>query len=101
MLFSNKMIKYIISIGVILLVFLLLSSLNIRHFLIKSLGGYTHQETEVRIDTLEIEVDTTLIINEWKRGHLKSPECISCNKCYEALVKGEPLHCVVKKNEET
>jgi 2,4-dienoyl-CoA reductase-like NADH-dependent reductase (Old Yellow Enzyme family) len=41
------------------------------------------------------------IINEWESGNLHRPACISCNKCYEALVKGEPLHCVVKKNEET
>jgi len=41
------------------------------------------------------------IINEWEKGNLHRPACISCNKCYEALVKGEPLHCVVKKNEET
>jgi 2,4-dienoyl-CoA reductase-like NADH-dependent reductase (Old Yellow Enzyme family) len=41
------------------------------------------------------------IINEWESGNLHVPACISCNKCYEALVKGEPLHCVVKKIEET
>jgi 2,4-dienoyl-CoA reductase-like NADH-dependent reductase (Old Yellow Enzyme family) len=41
------------------------------------------------------------IINEWKTGSLRRASCISCNKCYEALVKGEPLHCVVKKIEES
>jgi len=41
------------------------------------------------------------IINEWESGNLHRPACISCNKCYEALVKGEPLHCVVKKIEQT
>jgi len=40
------------------------------------------------------------IINEWKSGSRHRSACISCNKCYEALVKGESLHCVVKKNEE-
>ncbi len=40
------------------------------------------------------------IINEWKNGNYHRSACISCNKCYEALVNGEPLHCVVQKNEE-
>jgi 2,4-dienoyl-CoA reductase-like NADH-dependent reductase (Old Yellow Enzyme family) len=41
------------------------------------------------------------IINDWQKGHRHRSACISCNKCYEALVKGEPLHCVIKKAEET
>lgn len=40
------------------------------------------------------------IINEWKRGNRRRATCISCNKCLEALRKGESLHCVQKKAEE-
>jgi len=40
------------------------------------------------------------IINEWKRGNRSRSNCISCNKCLEALIKGESLHCVQKNAEE-
>jgi 2,4-dienoyl-CoA reductase-like NADH-dependent reductase (Old Yellow Enzyme family) len=33
------------------------------------------------------------IINEWKNGDYRRPKCISCNKCFEALLKGETLRC--------
>jgi 2,4-dienoyl-CoA reductase-like NADH-dependent reductase (Old Yellow Enzyme family) len=39
------------------------------------------------------------IINEWKRGERRRATCISCNKCLEALRKGESLHCVQIKAE--
>jgi len=34
------------------------------------------------------------IINEWKRGNRRRPDCISCNQCLEALRKGDELRCV-------
>ena len=37
------------------------------------------------------------IINEWAAGSRREPGCISCNQCYEALIKGEPLHCAYEK----
>ena len=40
------------------------------------------------------------IINEWKSGEYRRPACISCNKCYKALVKGETLHCVQSEIKE-
>ena len=40
------------------------------------------------------------IINEWRAGEYRRPTCISCNKCYMALEKGEKLHCVQRKIKE-
>jgi 2,4-dienoyl-CoA reductase-like NADH-dependent reductase (Old Yellow Enzyme family) len=37
------------------------------------------------------------LINAWKSGDRTRPDCISCNKCYETLVKGEALHCVLNE----
>ncbi len=34
------------------------------------------------------------IIAEWKSGDRRRAACISCNKCFDALLKGEPLYCV-------
>ncbi|MFW6297191.1 MAG: hypothetical protein ACOC03_01700 [Desulfosalsimonas sp.] len=34
------------------------------------------------------------IVNAWKSGDIRKPACISCNKCLEALRKGQFLHCV-------
>ena len=34
------------------------------------------------------------IINEWKRGDRHRAKCISCNKCFEGLIKGETLRCL-------
>ena len=40
------------------------------------------------------------IINEWKSGNRHRATCISCNKCLEALRKGEALHCIQQKIQE-
>jgi 2,4-dienoyl-CoA reductase-like NADH-dependent reductase (Old Yellow Enzyme family) len=40
------------------------------------------------------------IINDWKNKDRHRATCISCNKCFEALLKGEGLHCVIKKEME-
>jgi len=37
----------------------------------------------------------------WQAGDLKVPACISCNRCFEALLKGIPLHCVVAVQNQT
>jgi 2,4-dienoyl-CoA reductase-like NADH-dependent reductase (Old Yellow Enzyme family) len=34
------------------------------------------------------------LVNEWRAGHLHRATCISCNKCFEALLKGEKLRCI-------
>ncbi|MCU0595290.1 MAG: NADH:flavin oxidoreductase [Desulfobacterota bacterium] len=39
------------------------------------------------------------IINDWKNGDRHRATCISCNKCFDALLKGEPLHCAMKETE--
>ncbi len=39
------------------------------------------------------------IIKDWQNGDLHRATCISCNKCFEALLKGEALRCVF--HEET
>jgi 2,4-dienoyl-CoA reductase-like NADH-dependent reductase (Old Yellow Enzyme family) len=33
------------------------------------------------------------LINRWQRGETKPAICISCNKCFTILAKGEPLEC--------
>lgn len=40
------------------------------------------------------------IINEWNRGDHHRAECISCNKCLEALIKGETLRCSQRMDEK-
>lgn len=35
------------------------------------------------------------IIGRWKKGQAARPSCVSCNLCFEALLKGLPLHCVM------
>jgi len=40
------------------------------------------------------------IINEWKNKDRHRATCISCNKCFDALLKGEGLHCAIKKEKE-
>ena len=40
------------------------------------------------------------IINDWKRGDRHRAECISCNKCFEGLLRGETLQCFQKKKEK-
>jgi len=39
------------------------------------------------------------LINEWKGGNHRKASCVSCNKCYEAILKGEALHCVQEKEQ--
>ena len=39
------------------------------------------------------------IINDWKSGDHHRATCISCNKCLEALIEGESLHCVQEKKK--
>ena len=39
------------------------------------------------------------IIKDWQNGDLHRATCLSCNKCFEALLKGETLRCVY--HEET
>ena len=34
------------------------------------------------------------LVNDWKRGDHHRAKCISCNECFESLLKGEPLECV-------
>ncbi len=34
----------------------------------------------------------------WESGERKAPDCISCNKCLEALYKGQQLHCAQQKS---
>jgi 2,4-dienoyl-CoA reductase-like NADH-dependent reductase (Old Yellow Enzyme family) len=34
------------------------------------------------------------VINKWKRDQTYKAKCISCNKCFEALLKRKHLHCV-------
>jgi len=34
------------------------------------------------------------IVNKWKSGNHHRATCISCNKCFEALLRREALHCV-------
>lgn len=57
----------IITITLILLFISLVIICNksIKKPLIKLLGGYTEQINTVTIDTLEIQIDTTLLIDEW------------------------------------
>ncbi|MFW6081093.1 MAG: NADH:flavin oxidoreductase [Desulfosalsimonas sp.] len=40
------------------------------------------------------------IVGSWKAGDMKKPSCISCNKCLEALHKGQMLQCVRRLAEE-
>jgi 2,4-dienoyl-CoA reductase-like NADH-dependent reductase (Old Yellow Enzyme family) len=40
------------------------------------------------------------IINDWKNKDRHRAMCISCNKCFDGLLKGEPLHCAIKKEQE-
>jgi 2,4-dienoyl-CoA reductase-like NADH-dependent reductase (Old Yellow Enzyme family) len=34
------------------------------------------------------------IVNKWKNDHTCKVKCISCNKCFEAVLRREHLHCV-------
>jgi len=37
------------------------------------------------------------IIKDWKRGDHHRAECISCNKCFEGLIRGETLRCIQRE----
>ena len=39
------------------------------------------------------------IVNQWKRGDLRKSTCISCNKCFEAILMGESLRCVHQESQ--
>jgi 2,4-dienoyl-CoA reductase-like NADH-dependent reductase (Old Yellow Enzyme family) len=39
------------------------------------------------------------IINEWQRGDRHRAKCISCNGCFESLLKGRTLECIQLKNK--
>jgi len=41
------------------------------------------------------------IVNKWKSGNHHRATCISCNKCFEALLRREALHCVQQRAEES
>jgi 2,4-dienoyl-CoA reductase-like NADH-dependent reductase (Old Yellow Enzyme family) len=40
------------------------------------------------------------LVNDWKSGDHNRATCISCNKCFEALLNLEPLHCAQEKQNE-
>jgi len=40
------------------------------------------------------------IINDWKNKDRHRAMCISCNKCFDGLLKGEPLRCALKNETE-
>ncbi len=37
------------------------------------------------------------LIKDWQQDREKKAACISCNKCFEAVKEGIPLHCPVEK----
>jgi 2,4-dienoyl-CoA reductase-like NADH-dependent reductase (Old Yellow Enzyme family) len=41
------------------------------------------------------------LINKWKKDYLRRAKCISCNKCIEALLKGDFLYCPQSTMKET
>jgi 2,4-dienoyl-CoA reductase-like NADH-dependent reductase (Old Yellow Enzyme family) len=40
------------------------------------------------------------IINDWKRGDHHRAKCISCNKCFEGLLRRETLRCSQQDGEK-
>ena len=38
------------------------------------------------------------IIGRWEKGQGSRPTCVSCNLCFEALLKGIPLHCAYESS---
>jgi 2,4-dienoyl-CoA reductase-like NADH-dependent reductase (Old Yellow Enzyme family) len=40
------------------------------------------------------------IINDWKRGDRHRAECISCNQCFEGLLRRETLRCSQQDGEK-
>ena len=41
------------------------------------------------------------IINDWKRGDHHRAKCISCNECFESLIKGKTLECARLKGKNS
>jgi len=39
------------------------------------------------------------LVNEWKKNDHHRATCISCNKCFEAILEGQGLHCVQEKEK--
>jgi 2,4-dienoyl-CoA reductase-like NADH-dependent reductase (Old Yellow Enzyme family) len=39
------------------------------------------------------------IVRSWQGNDRRRATCTSCNRCFEALLKGEGLHCVRKKRK--
>lgn len=37
------------------------------------------------------------LIDRWQSGDLRPTTCISCNRCFDAILKGKALHCVMEK----
>ncbi len=37
------------------------------------------------------------LITRWQSGDLRPATCISCNRCFDAILKGQPLHCAMGK----
>jgi len=38
------------------------------------------------------------MIGRWEKGEGGTPSCVSCNLCFEALLKGIPLHCAYESS---
>lgn len=62
---QNKIINYIIIVLLVIGSFFIIKYSFLGKIIIKSLGGYTIQNVTTTIDTLDIKVDTTLIIDRW------------------------------------
>jgi 2,4-dienoyl-CoA reductase-like NADH-dependent reductase (Old Yellow Enzyme family) len=41
------------------------------------------------------------LIRDWQNNDRHRATCVSCNKCFEALLEGQTLHCVVLKEAES
>ena len=39
------------------------------------------------------------LINRWEKDGTYVPKCISCNGCFEAILKRQPLHCVQERRK--
>lgn len=61
--------RNIVTILTIIVILLTITNTKIKNFIIKSLGGYTEIVETTTIDTLEIKVDTTAIINYWVKAN--------------------------------
>ena len=41
------------------------------------------------------------LIRDWQNNDRHRATCVSCNKCFEALLEGKPLRCYAQKNDGT